>query len=340
MGTQRALKRRELVAGFAALVASSQLTGCARRDRAAILDGLVREVVGAMARDVLTESRRLQAQVRGLAEQPTQDRLAEARQSFKVATLAWKRASAFRAGPFASSSAFQQAAFWPARPSAIDAVLASPGPIDEPRVEALGVDARGLYALEYLLFEGAPGASLASAEPAASRGRDYALELSANILGYASRMARLLGDGSRYARSFAAGGQSSVSELVAQSLDTLTMVLGKFARVERASEESLPLVSAVEGYFSHASLDVVRAILDGTRQLYRGGLGELVQLVSKPIDEHVREAFTGTDSVLRALGLPLELALRAEPARFHQARAAVEQLKHVMQVEMASALEV
>lgn len=340
MGTQRPLNRRQLLI---ALTALSQLPGCAKRDRSAVLEGLVREVLGAMTRDLLADSRRLQAELRALLEAPTAARLAAARLAFKQAIVSWKRAGAFRAGPFAASQAFQHAAFWPARAGAVDAVLASAGAIDEPRVEALGVDAKGLFALEYLLFQGSQGVSLDAAGAAGERARDYAFELSSNVLGYASRVKRLFGDGRAYAQSFGAKGQHSVEELVAQSLDTLDILLGKLARVARARLQSTPLWSAVEGYFSQTSLEIVRALLDGTRRLYLGGadggLSELVARSSPPIDEHVREAFATADAALVAVREPLELALVSDPERFRRANGALEQLKHVMKTEMASALE-
>ncbi len=308
-----------------------------------MLEGLVSAALAPLVSDLVAESKRLRTAVQGLLEAPRPERLATARQSFKAATLAWKRAAAFRAGPFATTQAFQHAAFWPARPSSIDAVLAASEAIDEPRIEALGVEAKGLFALEYLLFGGARGVELEATDPMAQRAREYCFELASNILGYATRVRRVLGDGRSYARELGARGQQGVDQLVAQSVDTLDIVLGKFARVERAQHSRTPLETAVEGYFSKTSLDIVRALLDGTRAVYVGGsqgsLSELVVRSAPAIDDHVRQAFALADSALLALGQPLELGLTGEPERFRRAVRAVEQLEHVMKVEMASALE-
>lgn len=341
MGTQGSLKRRELITG---LIALSQLPACRKRDRSEVLEGLVSAALAELVSQLVPESKRLRAAVQGLLEAPQPERLAGARQAFKAAVLAWKRAGAFRAGPFATTQAFQRAAFWPARPTSIDAVLAAPEAIDEPRIEGLGVDAKGLFALEYLLFGAAQGAKLDGTEPTAARARAYCLELASNILGYATRVRHVLGDGRGYAREFGAKGQRGLDQLVAQSVDTLDIVLGKFARVERARQSGAPLESAVEGYFSKTSLDIVRALLDGTRIVYvgasQGSLSELVAQSSPAIDDHVRDAFALAESGLVALGQPLELGLASAPDRFRRAVGAVEQLKHVMKVEMASALEV
>ena len=296
-----------------------------------------------MARDVVTETRALHVAVRAFRDDASAEHQQAAQLSFKSAALAWKRARAFRSGPFASTQAFQRAAFWPASTVAIEAVLAAPGAIDESLVEGLGVDARGLYALEYLLFGDAIAPVIAAMGDQGLRVRAYAVELSSNVLGYASRLGRTLGDGQAFARSFADGGQASVNALTAQNLDSLEMIRGKLVRVARAVDAHAPLVTAVEGYFSRASVDIAQALLSGTRQLYLGGAGgglaELVAAASPEIDQHVRQCFADADARFGALPRALEIAFTTRPGAFHAASASLEALQHVLKVEMLSALE-
>jgi len=339
------ITRRRLIelGALVPLAALPAAFGCGKRDQASVLSGLVKEVVLGMAREVRAESKTLHAAVRALSSEPSLERQRAAQSAFKRTTLAWKQAFAFRAGPFASSEAFQHAAFWPARLTVIDTVLGERAPVDEYLVQQLGVDARGLYALEYLLFdENHARTMVLTGDPHAERIRAFALELSVNILGYADRIQRLLGDGHEYAESFSKAGKQSVDTLAVQTLDTLSVVTGKFARIERARSEDRPLPFAVEGYFSGSSLEIVLAIVAGTKRLYvgggSGGLSQLVASASKPIDEHVRAAFADTEQRLRAVGMPLEVALDAQPGRFSSAAAAVAELRHVMEVEMVSAL--
>lgn len=343
MGAQRPLITRRQFTSLGPLVAFSAVFGCGKRDQAAVLSALVTDVVLAMARDMRAESSALHAALRALSREPNAAHLRAAQATFTQATLAWKRASAFRSGPFVSSNAFQRAAFWPARSQLIDDVLDSPEPIDEPRIEALAVDARGLYALEYLLFDVDNARAVAVASDLhGARARAYALELGANVRGYAERVLRSLGDGRDYAQRFAGGHQASVDTLVAQALDTLSVALGKFDRIERARRDSVPWPAAVEGYFSGSSHQIVSALVTGTRLLYsgsgKGGLSELVAAGSPRIDDHVRQSFDAAEQRLGALGAPLELTLDTQPVRFHAAAAAVRELRHVLEVEMQSAL--
>jgi len=336
------ITRRQLLE-LAGLSALPVVSGCGKRDQASVLGGLVTEVVLGMARDMRAESSALHTTTRALSTEPGAERQRAAQAAFKRATLSWKRASAFRSGPFIDSEGFQRAAFWPARATSIDAVLNEPAPLDAGRVQQLGVDARGLYALEYLLFDEANvRASLLQSDAQSVRLRAYALELSVNVLGYAERIERLLGDAHAYAASFSKAGKLSVDTLVAQMLDTLSVVSGKFARVERARGENRPLPFAVEGYYSGTSLEIVLAIIAGSKRLYvgggSGGLSALVAAASKPIDDHVRVMFDRTEQRLRAVGMPIEVALDAYPDRFTSAAAAIAELRHVIEVELVSAL--
>jgi predicted lipoprotein len=343
VGAQRPLITRRRLIELGALLALPTVFGCRKRDRTFVLSGLVTEVVLDMAREMRTESKSLHAEVRKLSSEPSSERLRAAQIAFKRATLAWKRAYAFRSGPFASSDAFQHAAFWPIRATLVEAVLDEREPIEESRVQRLGVDARGLYALEYLLFaENNETALLRGGDAHGQRVHAYALELAANILGYAERIQRLLGDGQGYAASFAEAGKPSVDTLVAQLLDTLTIISGKFARIERARSDNRALPFAVEGYYSKSSLEVVLALMAGIKSLYlgngSGGLSALVASASRPIDEHVRAAFREAEQQLLAIGMPIEAALDARPSLFKAAAGAVVELRHVIDVELVSAL--
>jgi predicted lipoprotein len=334
---------RRGVLGLGAFAALPALPACRKRDRTSVLEALAREVVGGMARDLRADSAGLHARLQALDERPGVDQLQAARAALKQAIVAWRRAYAFRDGPFVSSNAFQRATFWPARPPAIRAVLAAGTPIDASLVAGLGLDAKGLFAAEYLLFDAQLGPLASAAGGAGDRQRRYARQLAANVLGYADRIARILGDGRAFAARFAGAGQASVNQLVAQAMDTLDMVLGKFDRVERVARGQHPAPLAAEGYFSGTSLDIAGALLAGTQQLYLGaaggGLSDLVAAVSAPIDAHLKALLADCRARLAALDKPLEIALQSDPQGWAEAVAALQALRHFQKVELASALE-
>jgi predicted lipoprotein len=315
------------------LLAGPLFAACAARDRRAVLESLVRGVVAEMARDLLQQTRALHSGVGVFAWSPSLATRAAARQRFAGAALAWKRAQAFRSGPFIGSQAFPRAAFWPASVGSIDKVLAAPD-VNEQLVEGLGVDARGLWALEYVLF-----APRFEPTPTDDKLRSYARELSANVLGYAERLARQLGDAREFARAFAEDDQRSVAALGAQSVDTLEIARGKLERAARAVAQGTAPELAIEGYYSRTSTDALRALLIGTQAVFRGGLEELASRVEPEVSRHVRDAFAHLHERTDALGPELDLAAATRPEAFRAAQSALAQLKHVYEVELRSALE-
>jgi predicted lipoprotein len=318
---------------FVALLSAPLFVGCARRDRGAVLEALVRGVVADMAQGLTRRTRSLHDAVDAYESAPSASARAAARLRFGPAARSWKRAQVFRSGPFASSQAFHRAAFWPIDPSAIERAVSAAVPFEQ-LVEGSAVDARGLWALEYSLFS--PGFEASSSDPKLAA---YSRELSANVVGYAERLARLLGDGRLFARSFSAAGAASVAALHAHSVDTLEVARGKLERARLAVTEGTPLERAVEGYYSASSTDVLRAVLSGAEALFEGGLAELAASVEPEVAGHVRAAFSRLNASASALPPRLEVAAAIEPQLFRSVELALGELRHVYLVELGSALE-
>lgn len=305
-----------MISGLGAAVFRA-LPGCREASPTELVQRAVQSTVRDMVRGVVRESRALNAALGGNAE------TSRAQAVFRRAATAWRRLQAFRVGPVIESNALQQASFWPARPEAIRAVLSDGAPLDAPRIQGLGVEARGIFALEFLLF----------AAERHDRQRRYALELSRNVLGYAERVQRRLGDGRALASAL------SGEQLMAQAIDSADMIVGKFARIERARERNEALDSVVEGYFSASSTTLARALLGGTRDLYGVALAPLVARASEPIAHRAQTFFADADAKLLALGKPLEQAFVDDSSGFRAAKSAVEALKHCLQVEASATLQ-
>ena len=292
-----------------------------------------------MARDLRAETATLHTRPQRLEQQPGPDALR--RRPGRVQTRHPGLAARLRV----SRRPVRQQQRLPARDvlagpaAAIREVLAGRTLIDERLVAGLGLDAKGLFAVEYLLFDTELGVGTPASD--GRRPPRYAREMAANVLGYANRILRLLGDGRGYGASFAGAGQASVNQLVAQSMDNLDMVLGKFDRVARAAAAGDPLLAA-EGYFSGTSLDIAGALIGGTQQLYLGGRWRPERSGSQrlpAIDAALKALFAECQSRLRDLGKPLEVAVAARSLGLRRGRCLLQSLRHIQQVEMASALE-
>ncbi|MCX7275704.1 MAG: imelysin family protein [Burkholderiales bacterium] len=89
------------------------------------------------------------------------DRLADgcslqsARDAWRAAMLDWERLSAVSVGPLLERRSARSVDFWPTRPAMVTAAVQAP-PADAAALEQLGAPAKGLPALEWLLWQPAP----------------------------------------------------------------------------------------------------------------------------------------------------------------------------------------
>lgn len=343
------MNRRELLRGSAA--GALLLCGCRRPaspSREGVLKALVHEVVVPETAAVVTSSNELSSAVQAFADAPALEALTRARAAFTAALLAWKQAQCFRNGPMVETNAFVRTLFWPPRPEAIEAAAGGTALLDEAFVANLGVDARGVYALEYLLFplEHSDEQALASfTSEAGRRRRELARGLAANIAKYAENAGKALGDGTAYATSFAEDAQIHLSILVNQMIGTVeNLAVHRLEHVLRLGRSQRLVPREVEGWPSRTSHRIALAQLTGNQRLYRGGksggLAALALATAPAIGERVSERYAGAMRALRALPVPLEVVVKQDQPRLAAAAAATKALELALKVDLASALGV
>lgn len=342
------MKRRDFL-GQCAIFAGAA-AGCRREPptRQAVLTSLVHEVVAPGIRTVVTTSKDLEAAVSALAGSPSADTLRSARAKFTPALLAWKYAQCFRLGPMVDTNAFVRTLFWPPRAQALESVLHDTAAIDDAFVANLGVDARGVYGVEYLLFplERDETATLAlfSGESGARR-RELVRALATNIVKYGSNAGAALGDGTAYAARFAQGAQVSLSILVNQMIGTIENLAAHRLEVVLSREKAQRLKPEdVEGWPSGSSREIALAQLRGNEALYRGGpsggLAALTSALAPAIAARVSERYQQALEAVRALSAPLERVVSTDRAALTRASEATKALEIAIKVDLASALGV
>jgi predicted lipoprotein len=150
------LRRRHFLVGLGATgLAGTGLVWVGQRQnpRERVLEQTIRRVAIPDARLIFDATHVLKANVEQLQRVASVEQLALTQRSWRNAVLAWERAIAFQQGPFVDSSALLRAAFWPVRRDAIDERLADTDSADSALLAGLGVDVKGLFALEQLLFD-------------------------------------------------------------------------------------------------------------------------------------------------------------------------------------------
>jgi predicted lipoprotein len=335
--------------GAALALTGSAGIGCRRPpSRREVLAALVREVAVPQAQETLAASTQLEVAAKALSLSPSAGTLHVAREAWRGAVLAWKRAQCFRNGPLVETNALVRATFWPSRPAAIEAALALPNALDDAFVANLGVDARGCYALEYLLFperQDEQQAAALFAGDAARRRRELTLGLAGSVARYASTVTKSLGTGDAFAARFAEAGQTSLSTLVNQLIGTIENLSAHRLGLVVGLEESRMLrASEVEGWPSGSSHQMALAQLLGTEAIYRGGpsggLATLASAAAPALEARVRQRFTEAVNAVRALNAPLERLVTSNRAALTAAATTTKALELAIKVDLASALGV
>src|SRR6187399_1280742 len=145
---RRTFIQRALLVG-AVCAAPACRRGVSKRD---VLRALIEQVVAPNTANVADTSRRLDREITRLAGEPSLTTLLAAREQWQRTLLSWKRTDAFRDGPIMDANSLLRAMFWPVRTAAIDELLQGTRALDDASLNEMGVDRRGLYALEYLLY--------------------------------------------------------------------------------------------------------------------------------------------------------------------------------------------
>lgn len=121
------------------------------------MDGLVRQALAPGYSSLLTQAEALAASLEPVCEQAVATdeqagRLEKARAAWRDAAAALRRVTPLPFGPALESRVLRQIDFWPTRPPQILATIRdrTAGTLDDARI---GVTARGLPALEFLLFD-------------------------------------------------------------------------------------------------------------------------------------------------------------------------------------------
>ncbi len=341
--------RREFLLQSGALALSvAALPGChAPPTRAQVLADLVRDVAVPDLKSIVFYSAALESHVQQLQREPSSLTLRNTQDAWKRALVAWKRAYAFREGPLVETSALLRALFWPARTQAIEDLLRGQQPIDDVSIDALGVDVRGLFGMEVLLF--APDALDAPLMRLSStvntRPRDLLAAYARNVSHYARAAHAAIGPGEAFAAAFSGAGQESLNRLVNQMVATVESVgLERLQLVIDHAGAGFLRVSDVEGGLSGSSHVLLQTVLGASQRLYLGvegkGLTALVAPASQAIDAKLRAAFTKAVSATQAIHAPLERVVKTQPFLLEAAAGAVKELEVSLKSELASGLGV
>jgi uncharacterized protein len=257
-------------------------------------------------------------------------------QQWRKTMVAWARVQAVSFGPIEDANLRWKLQFWPDRKDLtrkkVEALIASKDLLSAERIATASVSAKGLAALEYLLFDQRGGALDRYREgPQAGRRCELLLATATRVQQVTQQLAvQWRGGDNRagYADKFASpGANNSVypdnNSALAQLLDTLIVgaevvkrnKLGIALAVDKGVSHAKPY--RLEAWRSQYSLALMRANVAVLEQLYRGagGYGLVNYLAEeRAIDAAlllaIDEDFSGINSQFATLETPLFTTLK------------------------------
>lgn len=222
------------------------------------------------------ESRLLDQAATAFQTDPTVTTLTAVQDAWKTTTIQWKKSEIYMLGEVDAFEA--QIYFYPARSNLMDNVLADQAIIDADYMLLVGAAAKGLPALELLLFENGKTTEEVlekfTSAPQAARRRDYV----AGIAGHINRQAVNLQEAwEAYAPTFKASvsgtmeGTSVLANQLLLMIENLTNTrLGEPLSKDRGGDV---LPEKVEAYHSQFSNELMIANLRSISALYTGSTG-------------------------------------------------------------------
>ncbi|MEM6325674.1 MAG: imelysin family protein [Bacteroidota bacterium] len=333
--------------------------GDARADvRRAMLSDMATRVITPVHAQFVTDATALETTIGALDANPTATTLASAQQAWRTAARSWPRLAALNLPGVKFGLYHNRIATRPANVDAVTDALSSSDPIDLAFIQSRGSNARGLPALEYLLFAGAdPLADLQD-----ERRRAYALAISEDIRGQAEALeTKWSATGGDEIGMFVAADtegrnlQSSVSRIVNEiamvAEDLRHIAIGRPMGIARNPEDpnSDPRPELVEAPYAQESIAVYRETLAGLRALMTSGDGTglddyLValdaQIDGQPVGAAVLAQIDETDAAIGALDASLRTSIETDPEAVRAVYDEAGDLLRIVKVDMANWLGV
>jgi len=291
----------------------------------------------------------LRSESRALAGEPDDEALSRVQEAWREARRPWKETEVFKFGPVVEEPLRYgpKIDFWPARPDTVEGVLADTGSIDP---DALGAAAKGLPAVEYLLFSAGAGDGFRES----ARRYEYLEVLIDDLIAQSQALAEAWDpEGGDYERELVEAGRGS------STYDTLSMALSEVVNrmgftVENIRADKLgagiapdgtPQPEKLESRFSARSISDIRDNLRGIEQLFFGdpearvlALDDYLQHRGFRLAGRMRSELGDSRAALDRINLPLSVAIDENQDLVREAIDRLAGLQRLIQVDVIGAL--
>jgi predicted lipoprotein len=361
---RRSISCQLLIVLWAEIVFASAATG-AEFTRPAMLQNMAANVVVPGVKELTRCSEGLSVASEKLQKSPSPENLLRVQAAWKETCLAWKRVRWIQFGPVKDRTYWTALFYQQIYPQSVEGVMRKDKPIDQDMLEELGASAKGLYALEYLLFdspmgqtavlgpEGKPSKpgtprlseqALLMGEKAERRRtyvREVARELSARL-----KEAETIVIAPEFVTNYVKEGQNSINLAVNGLLDEMENGVVNVVRlyVDQFANRVLRY-EQIEGSASGISTQVLEAELSGLEKLYRGGDGlgfdDYLQQVNPGLAKRLNERLMAGKKAMQAFhGRSIDQALAKNYGDMEQAHDELHELEIQIKLDVVSSLGV
>ncbi|HEY1172994.1 MAG TPA: imelysin family protein [Verrucomicrobiae bacterium] len=331
--------------------------------RPAMLEDIATKVLVPGIREFHDKCQGLEKFSAKLAMEPSPENVRLVQQAWVDACLAWKRMQWIQFGPVKDRAYWSALCFKPVYPVSIEKVIRGTEPITQDSLAEQGAAAKGLYTLEYLLFDlpqgqtawvGEDGKPARTGTPRlaakwllegdqAERRRIYVREAAREMMEMLKPV-RATVDDPAFIANYVKGGQTSVDLAVNGLLDELESGVVNLIRlyVDQFANRSLRY-DQIEGYPSGLSVRVMEEELAGLEKLYRGGgglgLDDYVKHVNPGLAERMEQRLKAGKEALKAFReLPVDQALVKRYAAMEKAHDELRELEIQIKLDVISSL--
>lgn len=348
--------------GWIGLSGCSPPSSSSSADTRPVLVALTNNVILPTLRDLDAKTGVLVERTAALSTSPSADTLSSAQAAWRDARASWERTEAFRFGPAETKSIPKTINFWPVSTDKIDQAIAGSSEISAAAIEALGANATGFLAIEYLLFD-APGQGDAgvlvklTTDALAERRRAYVAAVAQSIKGKSAELLRSWEpSGENFAKEVMEAGQSGTVYPSAKSaIDQIVNSASFAAELVTNTKIGTPFGNKTGGTpafdqeetpRSDNSIADMVATMEGVRSIYSGtygaadgeGISDLVRAKSASLDDRVVAGLNDSLAKIGAIPPPFRTAIVDHRDAVQAAYEASRAVKNTLTTEVAGAL--
>ncbi|MGV3756617.1 MAG: imelysin family protein [Verrucomicrobiota bacterium] len=331
--------------------------------RPAMLQDLATKVMIPGVRDFQAKCQAMEKAAVKLESEPVEANLKLTQAAWMEACLAWKRIQWIKFGPVKDRAYWSALTFKPVYPQSIEKVLRDTKPITPDYLAEQGAAAKGIYTLEYLLFDlsqgqtawvGEDGRPTKTGNPrlaekwllegeTSARRRTYVRELARDMVTQL-KDAQAVINAPDFVADYVKDGQNSVNLAVNGLLDELESGVVNVLRlyVDQFANRALRY-DQIEGYAGGLSVRVMEEELAGLEKLYRGaggmGMDDYIKHVNPGLAARLEQRLKAGQEALKVFReVPVDQALVKHYTAMERAHDELRELEIQIKLDVMSSL--